>query len=144
MGEKVTGTSVLAGTVDMRDCPPLFTVMFERGDVRPLGSDLMEKIVRLQGWLSAHPKAKIVVEGHASAVGPEELNLLLSHRRAKAIAKLILADAGITSNRVATRAFGDQFPLQGFQPKSQENQRASLRLEGANGCSGTLTEEDNR
>ncbi len=53
----------------------------------------------------------IEVAGHADARGPDDLNQLLSERRARAVARR-LEDAGIDAARIAVAAFGSSRPSQ--------------------------------
>ncbi len=139
---EATSAGVQPPTVELRDCPPLFTVTFKRGGSRPMAPDLEANVARLQAWLSAHPEAKLRVEGHTDAIGAERSNLLLSYRRATIVAAL-LAKAGVASEQLVTRAFGEYEPLPGLPAESEKNRRVSLGVEGVQECSETLT-EDNR
>ena len=71
---------------DKDTCAPVFSIRFRRGGVQPLGANVTAKTARLAQWLRARPEAKVYVEGHTDSVGPEEFNLLLSYRRANAVA----------------------------------------------------------
>ena len=126
---------------DLTDCPPLFEVRFKRNGVHPIALDLPEKVAHLITWLDAHPDAKVRIEGHASAGGPDDFNLIISYRRANSIAELLI-NAGIPSDRIITRAMGDQLPLQGIPPMSSKNQRVSLHIEGTHECSMAQDEEN--
>jgi outer membrane protein OmpA-like peptidoglycan-associated protein len=87
--------------------PPCFTpvtLIFARSSsAPPVGADL--GIPRLNDWLTQHPDAKLLVEGHADNLGAEATNLVLSFARAKSVAS-ILTRSGIPANRVTVRAAG--------------------------------------
>ncbi len=133
--ETTTHTQIQSAANDdtARDCPPLFFVQFKRGGIHPVNPDLNENATKLHEWLSHHPDAKILIEGHADSSGPEELNLLISHRRAKAVSQLLVS-TGITNEQMVTRAFGEYSPLKGHSPESERNCRVSLRVEGVHAC----------
>lgn len=122
-------------------CPPAFDVRFKRNGIHPIDLHLPKKVTRLIAWLDTHPDTKVRIEGHASAGGPDEFNLILSYRRANSIAELLIK-AGIPSDHIITRAMGDRLPLQGIPPKSGKNQRVSLHIEGAHECSVAWDEEN--
>ena len=88
------------------DCAPIFPIKFEFGSVRPQVADMKQKLARLAAWLKANPTAILSLDGHADASGPEEYNLLLSFRRAAAVASL-LEDAGTSKTQLVVRAHGE-------------------------------------
>jgi len=88
------------------DCAPLFSITFKRADDRPQVADMKQKMERLAAWLNANPTATLSLDGHADASGPEEFNLLLSFRRAAAVAAL-LEDAGTSRTQLVVRAYGE-------------------------------------
>jgi outer membrane protein OmpA-like peptidoglycan-associated protein len=88
------------------DCAPLFPIKFKRADVRPQVADLKQKTERLAAWLNANPTATLSLDGHADASGPEEYNLLISFRRATAVAAL-LEEAGASKKQLVVRAYGE-------------------------------------
>jgi len=116
-----------------RDCPALFFISFPIGSETPRMQHLSPKIRRLQSWLKQHPGKKVIIEGHTDAYGPEEFNLLLSYRRAKA-AEGILLEAGIPGNQLLVRALGEEEPVPGLPAKSRKNRVASIRVETPQGC----------
>jgi outer membrane protein OmpA-like peptidoglycan-associated protein len=133
---------VKPSVVEVPDCPPLFTVLFASESVRPLATAaLQEKIARLRDWLSGHPEAKLLVEGHTDLRGTEQFNLQLSSQRAEAVAALLSA-AGVSREQLATRAYGKSKPLPGSRAGSASNRRVSLRVEGFNECPKTSSEGD--
>ena len=79
--------------------------------------------------------------GHTDASGTEEYNLLLSHRRAKAVEK-ILIDAGISKHHLVTRALGEQEPLENLPVQSEKNRRASIRIMDLEECINPLISGD--
>jgi outer membrane protein OmpA-like peptidoglycan-associated protein len=84
--------------------------------------------------MQAHPDARLIVEGYADATGPEEYNLVLSYRRAVAVASL-LVEAEIEEARIATRAYGEETgPTLG---DGQQRRRVTVRIEGLDECAPT-------
>jgi flagellar motor protein MotB len=132
-----------AERVDTLDCAPLFFVRFKRDGIQPLESDLAEKAHKLHDWLKLHPQTELLVEGHADASGSDEYNLFISHRRAKAVYKL-LVNLGIPEQQMAIRALGEYSPLSGVPAKSAKNRRVTLRIEGVRACSNLLTDGHER
>jgi peptidoglycan-associated lipoprotein len=61
-------------------------------------------------WLKAHPKARILVEGHCDERGTAEYNLALGERRAKAVKEYLVA-AGIPAERISTISYGKERPF---------------------------------
>lgn len=75
-------------------------------------------------WLAANPDRSITVEGHASRVGPAEVNQPLSQARADAV-KDYLVSQGVDAGRIQTAAFGFDRPA--FQPPSSgRNRRVNI------------------
>ena len=115
------------------DCPPLFSVTFERNSIQPIESNLNQKAKKLQEWLSRYPESILLIDGHTDSSGPEELNLLISSQRADVIYEL-LAESGIAKDQMGIRAFGEFAPLRGIPTDSSNNRRVFLRVEGIDTC----------
>lgn len=60
--------------------------------------------------LQDNPQRNVLVEGFADSTGAADHNLALSERRASAV-QAALQQMGITSERVATRGYGESFPV---------------------------------
>lgn len=61
------------------------------------------------GFLKAHPKAHLTLQGNADERGSSEYNLALGQRRADAVSKLMSA-AGVSESQVETISFGKEKP----------------------------------
>lgn len=72
-------------------------------------------------WLAERPDASVVVRGHASAVGDERTNLLLSFERAKHVGATLSA-LGVAGDRIVLRAAGALEPV-APNPSDQTNQQ---------------------
>ncbi|URA09974.1 OmpA family protein [Thermospira aquatica] len=78
---------------------------------------------------------KVVIEGHANAVGPEEPqdgkrgNKALSQARAEAVLEYILRNSKLERSKFVIRAAGSSKPLSGVDPTSVKNCRVSLDIE---------------
>ncbi len=125
------GTGVHRG-VDVA-CLPVLEISFARHSTRPSAGGLDQaSVTQLRERVEAHPGGTVVVEGHADAPGSEEYNLLLSYRRAVAVAQL-LAAAGIARERIVPRAYGEE--AAGHMPgDNPHDRRVVVRLEGMDGC----------
>jgi outer membrane protein OmpA-like peptidoglycan-associated protein len=107
-GSRTHGDAALEQRVDevTSDCAPLFPVRFKHGSVQPQVLDMNQKIEALAAWLTAHPTARLYLDGHADTSGPEDYNLVLSFRRADAVAEL-LKGAGTPKTQLVVRAYGE-------------------------------------
>ena len=103
--------------------PPL-EFRFQTGSARVDRSGEPKKLERFLRSLGRCPKAAVLVEGHADAVGDQASNLELSWRRARAVARR-LQELGVPEERLVVRAFGH------YQPKAsvRQNHRAQRRVE---------------
>ena len=63
----------------------------------------------LQKVFNEYPDTNILIEGHTDNVGAANYNLLLSEKRAKAVADALLM-AGINANRITTKWYGERQP----------------------------------
>jgi hypothetical protein len=119
--------------------PPCFTpvtFMFATGHSVPrTGTDadrthLNAGIARLRNWLSKHDDAKLLIEGHADALGPEGINLMLSFARAKAVSAILVSD-GIPADRMIVRAAGAEGAGTNVDPRDR---RVDVSIEGVSTC----------
>lgn len=92
------------GNADSRDSPGVVT--FERGSGRvdPAARKRIENIARHQ---ARNRSAILIVEGHASKVGPSSKNLKLSQERTDAV-RSVLVKAGADPNRIVLIAHGEE------------------------------------
>jgi len=65
---------------------------------------------QLAAALKDAPERPIQVEGFTDSVGSEELNQMLSERRAEAVREALLA-RGVDPSRIAVRGFGESYPV---------------------------------
>lgn len=128
----------------VKDCAPVFAVCFEHeSDTLPLflasGSDSLSvapvrsQIQVLVDWLLDHPQTGLVVSGHADSTGDEFFNMLISHRRASFVKKLLLK-AGLGDGRVEVRAFGECLPPETEGRTLLNQRRVSLTVPGYEDC----------
>jgi outer membrane protein OmpA-like peptidoglycan-associated protein len=60
--------------------------------------------------LEKYPDTNLVIEGHADATGPDDLNLRLSNQRADAVSSY-LKSLGVKGNRLTERGYGESQPV---------------------------------
>lgn len=61
-------------------------------------------------YLSAHPDAKVKLEGNTDERGTREYNLALGERRAQSVERMLKA-LGISGNRISTVSYGKERPI---------------------------------
>lgn len=131
----VTEPARTAATVPIPsdDCAPVFDVRFEPGRAEPIARDDTD-VDAMGKWLARHPDAVVVVDGHADASGGEDLNLALSHRRARRVAAWFEA-AGVDRSRMLVRGFGEYAP---GAADAERNRRVAVGVRGGPtaGCRG--------
>lgn len=80
---------------------------FDKYDVK---SQYKDELKSIADWMTAHPGAKLSVEGNTDERGTNEYNLALGDRRAKAV-KDYLVSLGVPSSRIETLSYGEEKPL---------------------------------
>lgn len=85
-------------------------VLFEFGRAT-LALSAQEKVHGIAGVLNDRARdRRVFIEGHADALGSDTFNQQLSERRAESVA-IALADSGVSRSRIATRGFGERYPI---------------------------------
>ena len=69
-----------------------------------------EALERVAAIMVNHPEERIVIRGHADAVGPVEINEVLSQARADSL-KAALIGRGVDASRITAAGFGSTRPL---------------------------------
>lgn len=113
-------------------CAPRVTVLFTLGEGQP-PITTATRLASFVDWLKQHPDTTLLVNGHADATGDEDKNVALSHRRARAVAKLV-EEAGVARSRITARGFGAYQPLEGEDETDGDNRRVNLRVRGLPAC----------
>jgi outer membrane protein OmpA-like peptidoglycan-associated protein len=79
--------------------------------------------------LKKYEDTDIVIEGHADATGPDDLNLRLSRQRADAVADF-LKTQGVRSNRLDEKGYGEAQPVADNDSETgrQKNRRVDIAV----------------
>lgn len=97
-----------------------------RAQLKPDGVRNVEKLV---SFLKQYPERKALVEGFTDSTGSTETNQTLSDERASAV-RTALVQMGVGSERIATRGYGEAFPVAGNGSAAgrQSNRRVEVIL----------------
>ncbi len=87
----------------------LRNVNFESGSAR-LTPTSLAVVDTLAATLRAHPEVVVEVRGHTDSVGPADVNLDLSQRRAGAV-RDELVQRGVAPGRITAVGYGEDFPI---------------------------------
>lgn len=97
-------------------------VLFDTGRAE-LKPGAQRSIDKLTAFLNDNPERKVQIEGFTDSQGTDDYNLQLSQRRADAVASAIM-QAGVDSQRVRARGYGEEFPVAGNDnPGSRQRNR---------------------
>jgi outer membrane protein OmpA-like peptidoglycan-associated protein len=129
----VAASAALAVKTQRPQCPQALAIYFPVGQAAPDAAGVQPELARLIGWAQQNPSAKLAVEGHADAQGHDEANLLLSYKRARAVASL-LADGGVPPQQVQIAAAGSHAPVEGESADAHANRRVAVHIIDPNGC----------
>ncbi|MCO5073931.1 MAG: OmpA family protein [Rhizobiaceae bacterium] len=81
----------------------------------------------LEAVLAKNPDEVFLIEGHTDAVGTDEANLLLSDRRAEAVAVALSEDFDIPPENLVTQGYGEQQLKVNTSQAERENRRVAIR-----------------
>ncbi|MEO6422729.1 MAG: OmpA family protein [Candidatus Nitrotoga sp.] len=70
----------------------------------------INNVKKLADFLNKYPQRKVMIEGHTDSTGSDSYNQALSEKRANAV-QAELVDMGISSDRIATRGYGEASPV---------------------------------
>ena len=103
-------------------------VLFDTGRAELSGGG-MRNVEKLGGFLKTYPQRKVMIEGFTDSVGGDAQNQTLSARRADAV-RAALQGLGVGSERLATRGYGESFPVAANDSASgrQLNRRVEIVL----------------
>jgi peptidoglycan-associated lipoprotein len=79
---------------------------FDKYAVRPADMKVLD---RNASWMKSHPKALLMIEGHADERGTGEYNFALGERRAKSTMDYLVS-RGVDARRMAVVSFGEERP----------------------------------
>ncbi len=98
-------------------------------DLSRLTSDGVITVQKLAKVMELNPQRHVLIEGFADSTGAAPYNQLLSERRANAVQQSLL-DMGVARDRVATRGFGENYPVAANDtaPNRQMNRRVEIVL----------------
>lgn len=102
-------------------------ILFDH-DSAVIKSQYQGEINNIAGFMAENPELRLLLEGHASQVGTEEYNLVLSKRRAQAV-RSALIKAGIDSSRLEIIGYGEAQPL--LMAEGEQAAAANRRVVGA-------------
>lgn len=100
-----------------------------------LKSGGMHNVQKLADFLKEYPKHKVLIEGYTDSTGSAEYNQQLSERRANSVQAALVNQMGISPDRIATRGYGEEFPVAGNDSASnrQMNRRVEIIISDENG-----------
>lgn len=81
-------------------------------------------IGKLADFMKQHSNTKVTIEGHTDDRGNDDLNKILSQRRAQSVRNILLQKFGVASDRLASAGFGEERPV---ADNSSEQGRAANR-----------------
>lgn len=79
-------------------------------DQHHISNDASQSLQELVSAMKSNKRLKVMIAGHTDSVGPEDVNLRVSQRRAEAVVEF-LVNSGIAKRRVQAKGFGETRPL---------------------------------
>jgi outer membrane protein OmpA-like peptidoglycan-associated protein len=108
----------------------LDTITFEFGSAT-IGTDQMPSLLALgevmEAVLAENPDEVYLIEGHTDLVGTDYDNLILSDRRAEAVAVALSQNFDIPPENLVTEGYGEQYPKVETEAAERRNRRATVR-----------------
>lgn len=108
----------------------LDTITFEFGS-STIGNDQMDALFALgeamEEVIAENPAEVYLIEGHTDAVGSDEDNLILSDRRAEAVATALSQNFDIPPENLVTEGYGEQYLKVDTEAAERRNRRATVR-----------------
>jgi OOP family OmpA-OmpF porin len=121
------------GIARLNGCPEFTAVS---GTAVPIQFEFNSSVLRTSAYsvldglgssLKANTSAVVQLDGHASAEGTEEYNMTLSRDRANSV-KTYMVNAGISSNRIATTAYGESRPIASNATEAGRSQNRRVEI----------------
>ena len=108
-------------------------VLFRTGSAH-LQSGGVHNVQKLADFLNQSTRTNVLIEGHTDSTGSSSHNQILSEQRANAV-KSALIDMGVSSDRISTRGYGEQYPVAGNDTAAnrQLNRRVEIILSDDSG-----------
>lgn len=90
--------------------PDAVIISFDSGDIH-ISAREFPKINKMVDILKLNPKYKLRIEGYSDSVGVDELNLLLSRKRAAIVLNYLVITGGIDPDRLHAVGYGEAKPI---------------------------------
>jgi peptidoglycan-associated lipoprotein len=102
--------------------------MYDSSDVQ---QDFIPVIAAHAKYLVAHPRARLVLEGHADERGSPEYNIALGEQRGKSVARMLKVQ-GVSESQLQVVSYGEEKPSAMGSDESawQLNRRVELVYQG--------------
>jgi|GEM_PF-757071 len=117
------GCSIYKEITEQRD---LGSILFANNS-SIVKSESIARIEKLANYMNKNPQSTVLISGHASDVGQADYNMLLSDKRAHAVARILIEKFNISKDRVSAQGFGITKPI--IQSRSAEAYKANRRIE---------------
>ncbi|EMS83803.1 OmpA family protein [Leptospira noguchii] len=91
-----------------------------------IAPESIPELNRLAEIVKENPDIEIQIEGHTDNVGKKKDNLILSEKRAAAVAEFLFQKHSISRERIQTKGFGDSVPLS--KNDSKEGRKKNRRV----------------
>jgi len=88
-----------------------------------------KEIEKLKGFMKEYPGYSIEIGGHTDSIGEAPKNQILSDKRAKALAA-VLVKGGISADRIKAKGFGESLPIASNMeaPGRAQNRRVEVKM----------------
>jgi outer membrane protein OmpA-like peptidoglycan-associated protein len=98
-----------------------------RADLKAGSAGNLDKLVAV---LSGAPDRHVLIEGHTDSLGRDDMNLMLSQKRADAVA-LYLTGHGVDPSRITATGKGEAYPVAGNETAAgrQMNRRVEITIQ---------------
>jgi outer membrane protein OmpA-like peptidoglycan-associated protein len=81
---------------------------FDRADIRPAAVPTLEKLAAI---IQGSGSGAVQIAGHTDSVGEDAYNMVLSERRAAAVANWLTSQRNVLSDRLTTQGLGETQPV---------------------------------
>jgi OOP family OmpA-OmpF porin len=101
---------------------------FDKDGIRPDAAVILDEAARI--LTETHDGARVRIEGHADATGPEAYNQGLSERRANSVRAYLVSD-GVEASTLTTVGYGESRPIASNDTREGRalNRRVELQVE---------------